>query len=80
MTSCIQLDASKLPAEKLEQLLDVLPNDSEVKSVLAYKGDRALLGECETWFLAAAAVNRLPVKVSAGLFMLQARPGVLTLR
>jgi hypothetical protein len=67
----MQMDATKLPSDRLEQLLDILPNDTEARSVVTYKGDKALLGECEKWFIAAAAVNRLPAKTSACLFVLQ---------
>ena len=69
-----QLDGSVLPADRLEQLGDLMPSPQEAREVARYHGDKSRLGEAEQWFLAVATVPRLSIKVRRTCLPLCAAP------
>lgn len=63
-----RLDGEQLSAERLEQLLELMPTAPELRLVQGYKGDASRLGAAEQWFRSVGSVQRLKAKVEAALF------------
>ncbi|XP_023930367.1 inverted formin-2 [Lingula anatina] len=63
------LDGSKIGAEKLRGLINILPQQDEIEMLKAFAGDRALLGNAEKYYDLLVAVPGYKISLEGMLLM-----------